>query len=122
MERKHRKQFTAEEIVYTEALIHGITEWNFAVDHVLERMEQKHISKQDLINTLKYGEVIEVNDRGRVVLRLMKGKRKGTCVVVSVHDRVLVTAWYNAGNDQHKTLNLGEYIWNINVIDYLRSL
>jgi hypothetical protein len=122
VERKHRTQFTEAEIVYTETLVHGIREWDFSKDHVLERMAEKKISKADLVNTLTWGEVIEVNDRGRVVLRLKNGKRKGVCVVASIADRVLVTAWYNKPTDNHATLNESEYQWKVDVIKYLRSL
>lgn len=122
MERKHRSQMSAEEIKYAETLVHSITEWNFAVDHVMDRMAEKKIKKQDAVNTLKYGDVIEVNDKGRLVMRLMKGMMKGTCVVVSVHDRVLVTAWFNKGSDNHKTLDKSEYTWKVNVIEYLKGL
>jgi hypothetical protein len=120
--RIHRKQMTAEQIVFTEALVHNMSEWNFAVDHVMQRMLEKKVTKDAAVNTLKYGEVIEVNDNGRVVMRLMKGLRAGTVVVVSIRDRVLVTAWYNSPKDNHKTLNLSEYTWKLDVIGYLKGL
>jgi hypothetical protein len=120
--RIHRKQMTAEQIVFTEALVHNMSEWNFAVDHVMQRMLEKKVTKDAAVNTLKYGEVIEVNDNGRVVMRLMKGMRAGTVVVVSIRDRVLVTAWYNSPKDNHKTLNLSEYTWKLDVITYLKGL
>jgi hypothetical protein len=113
---------TAEQIVFTEALVHNMSEWNFAVDHVMQRMLEKKVTKDAAVNTLKYGEVIEVNDNGRVVMRLMKGLRAGTVVVVSIRDRVLVTAWYNSPKDNHKTLNLSEYTWKLDVIGYLKGL
>jgi hypothetical protein len=122
VERKHRSQMSAEEILFAETLVHSITEWNFAVDHIMDRMAEKKIKKQDAVNTLRYGDVIEVNDKGRVVMRLMKGMMKGTCVVASIHDRVLVTAWFNKGSDNHSTLNKSEYTWKVNVIEYLRRI
>lgn len=33
-----------------------------------------------------------------------------------------VTAWFNKGSDNHKTLNKSEYTWNVDVIDYLRRI
>lgn len=121
MERKHRLQFSTEEITYTEKLVHSINEWDFSQDHVLDRMAEKHISKNDIIVTLKWGEVIEINDKGRIVLRLMKGLRKGVVVVISIRERVLVTAWYNDPRDNHKTLNLSDYNWDVDVIEYLKG-
>ena len=126
MDRKHRSQMSPAEINFTEKLVHGITEWNFAVDHILDRMAQKHITKQDVLDTLKHGEVVEVNSRGRVVLRLRvkynATMKRGTCVVVSIANKVLVTAWFNNERDHHDTLDRSEYNWNVNVIEYLRSI
>lgn len=133
MDRKHRNQMTPDEITFAETLIHSIQEWDVTgTDHARSEAAfkprvsgqtrgQSAISKQDIINTLKYGNVIELNDRGRLVVRLMKGKRAGTCVVVSIRDRKVVTVWYNDPRDTHATLRLSEYTWNVNVIDYLRS-
>jgi hypothetical protein len=124
--RKHRSEMSTKEIAWTEKLVHGVREWNFAVDHVLERMAEKGITKQALLDTLRYGEVIEVNSRGRVVMRLRvklnPTMQRGTCVVISVRDKVLVTAWYNSERDHHNTLDRSEYGWNVDVITYLESL
>src|ERR1700722_18006405 len=122
MQRIHRKQMTAEQIVYVETLIHSTTGWDFATDHAMLEAAKDGIKKDALVNTWRYGDVIEVNDKGRVVMRLMKGMMKGTVVVVAVKNRVLVTAWRNKGSDNHKTLVLSDYTWNVNVIEYLRSI
>lgn len=126
MERKHRKQMTHSEINFAEQLIHKTDGWDFAASHALDRMKQKNISKQDLLDTLQFGEVVEVNDKGRVVLRLRTKLRpdmkRGTCVVVSVRNKVLVTAWFNDERDHHATLDLAEYKWNVHVVEYLKSI
>lgn len=121
MERIHRTQMSAAEIVYTESLVHAIMSWDFSHDHVMDRMVEKKIAKNDIVNTLKYGDVIEVNSLGRVILRLMKGKMKGTCAVVSIRDRRLVTTWYNDPRDNHKTLDKSEYEWRVDVIKFLEE-
>lgn len=121
MERKHRIEMKAAEIANVESLIHNVNAWDFSHDHVMERCEQKGIRKGDLVNCLRYGRVIEVNDAGRAVLRLnMKGG--GVVVVASLAERVLVTAWKNANEDNHATLNRSEYGWKVNAADYVRSL
>jgi len=121
MERKHRIEMNTAEISNVESLVHNINEWDFSHDHVMQRMEQKGITKGALVNCLRYGRIIEVNSEGRAVLRLnMKGG--GVVVVVSLAERVLVTAWKNANEDNHKTLNRSEYGWAVNAADYTRSL
>ena len=122
MQRIHRKQMSQEQIVYVETLVHNITEWNFATDHAMLEAAKDGIKKDALVNTLRYGDVIEVNDKGRVVMRLMTGMMKGTVTVVSLRDRCLVTAWRNKGSDCHSTLRLSDYTWNVNVIEYLRTI
>jgi hypothetical protein len=120
LERKHRTAMSPAEIEYSETLVHGITEWNLMTHHAAERMEQKHIAKQSVVDTLKYGAVIEVNSLGRILIRLMKGKMKGTCVVVSPKDKSVVTVWYNRGNDNHATVDMSQYGWDVDVITFLR--
>ena len=122
MEAKHRTQMSAVEIQYAETLVHSIDGWGLENDHLIARMTAKGVSKRDVAITAKWGEVIEVKSNGRIVLRLMTGMRKGVVIVVSLHDRMLVTAWYNKPCDNHKTLDLSAYTWKVNVIEYLRSI
>ena len=122
MEAKHRKQMSAEEIQYAETLVHSIDGWGLTNDHLLARMAQKGVSKKDVAITAKWGEVIEVKSNGRIVLRLMNGMRQGVVVVLSLSDRMVVTAWYNKPQDAHNTLDLSAYTWRVNVIEYLRSI
>jgi hypothetical protein len=122
MERKHREQMSPAEIEYSESLVHGITDWNLMTHHAAERMAEKHIAKQDVVNTLKYGAVIEVTSLGRIVVRLMKGKMKGTCAVVSPKDKTVVTVWYNRGSDNHSTIDMSQYGWDVNVITFLEKI
>ena len=110
------------EITFAETLVHNMCEWNLATDHVVGRMKQKGIKKDAIVNTLKYGDVIEVADNGRVTLRLMKGMANGTCVVVSLRDKVVVTCWYNNPKDRHATLDLSDYTMTADVVTFLRSI
>jgi hypothetical protein len=110
------------EITFTETLVHSIVDWSFENDHLLDRMLSKGVTKKDAAITCKWGEVIAVQSNGRIVLRLMKGMRKGVVIVVSLSDRMLVTAWYNKPTDNHATLDLSQYAWQVNVIEYLRSI
>ena len=122
MQSKHRKQMTADEIQYAETLVHAIDGWDFTDDHMLLRMEQKGVSKKDAAITLKWGAVIRVQNDGRILLRLMTGMRKGVCVVAHIPSRTLVTAWFNNPKDQHATLDMSEYTWRVNVVEYLGGI
>ena len=128
MQSKHRRQMSPEEIRFEESTVHAVDVWCFDNDHLLQRMAAKQISKKDAVLAAKHGEVIRVQDDGRVVMRLMRptppfaADRVGTVVCVSLLDKTIVTAWYNDPKDNHKTLRLREYTWRVNVIDYLRSI
>lgn len=122
--RKHRVEMTPEEIAYAETVVHSISfdQVNTNLDHFNRERHNDWISLTDVRNTLKYGDIIEVNSFGRCVVRLMKGMAKGTCVVIDVRDKKLVTAWRNNPRDNHETLRLSEYGWNVNVVEYLGGL
>lgn len=122
MQSKHRKQMSQAEIDYAEMLVHAIDSWKFDNDHLMQRMQQKGISKKDALLALKWGAVIRVQDDGRVLMRLTQGTRSGVCVVASLKDHTLVTAWYNNPRDNHSTLDLSEYTWKANTTDFLRSI
>lgn len=120
MERKHRTQMSSEEIVFTETLIHNL---NGVIDdeHVRDRMKQKKVTEADIVNTLKWGNVIEVNSLSRVVMRLNTGKRKGVVVVIDPSTQAIVTVWYNSPKDRHDTLDKSLYTWKVNLIEFLKG-
>ena len=125
---KHRQQMSPAEISYAEQVVHSIDGWDFTDDHITLRMEQKGVSKKDAAVTLKCGEVIAVQSNGRVLMRLMwlpapfATTKVGTCVVVHLASRKLVTAWYNKPTDNHATLDLSQYTWKQDIVAYLRSI
>ena len=119
MQRKHRLQMTAEEIVYAETLVHARDEWSFSPGSEFDkRLQERGITKDQALEALWHGYVVEVNDRGRAVIR----SKSGTVVVCSIQDGGLVTTWKNASNDNHSTLDRSAYKWRVNIIDYLRGL
>jgi len=125
MQRKHRQQMNDQEIAFAEAFAHSLSkDWLEQSTHFVQRTQEKNIDAQSIALALKYGKVIEVKDDARIVLR--GNKRTGfdyvAIVVVSITDKVLVTAWRNGVKDDHKTLKRGDYTWRANVIDYIKSL
>jgi hypothetical protein len=129
MESKHRRQMSQDEIRFAERTIHAINDWRLeGNDHLNERMEEKGVSKKDALLALRCGEIIRVQDNGRVVMRLMRptqpfsSDRVGTCVCASLTDHTLVTAWYNEPTDNHDNLNISMYRWRVDVVEYLKTL
>lgn len=116
--RKHRKQMTSTEIEYTETLVHGIMDWRSDVcrGHLIRR--GRNFTHEQMVNACRTGRVIEVNSLGRVLMR----DNLGMCVVVSVKDRVIFTAYANHPNDNHEGQSMDIYTFRVDVISYLRGL
>ena len=123
--RKHRQQMKAAEITALEARIHQVCSPELA-GHAAQRMEQKSVSAQEITNCLRWGQAVEIhNEAGelRAVVRHQYGKPKvAVCVVVSLETGVVVTTWKNKGSDNHSTLNLWAYQWQVNVASVLTAL
>lgn len=117
MLRKHRKQMTVPEIQALEAIVHGMPSWISKSQYLAGRQQERSISRLEVFKCLHYGSVIEYKDDGRVVMR----NTDGVCVVAHLATHTVVTAWYNDPSDQHWTLDLSQYRWNVNLMPYIRS-
>ncbi len=91
--------------------------------HAAERMAQKGVTAREIENCLKYGNGIEIhNEQGelRAVVRHAYGRPKvAVCVVIGLESGTIVTTWKNSGSDNHKTLNVLAYGWQVNVVELL---
>ena len=71
------------------------------------RCQTRKIARIAVFRAIAYGQVIEAKDNGRAVMR----GQDGTCVVVSVPTRTVITVWHNDPTDNHYTLDLSAYRW-----------
>lgn len=117
MQRKHRTQMSASEITSVESLVHSVKGWRIGSCLVHASKRGRTITRDEVLDALTTGEVIEVNDAERVLMR----SAKGICVVVNVKAKFTFTVWVNDPSDNHKTLNRSEYQWRVNVANYLRG-
>jgi hypothetical protein len=105
--RKHRSQMEAAEIALIERAIHRRTHSEFA-PHAFDRMREKRISFLEVSCALDCGELIEVHNNVRDDIRALVRHRQGAshvCVVISLISGKIITAYRNAANDNHATLN-----------------
>jgi hypothetical protein len=116
--RKHRAQMTPEEIDSVEVLVHSqpSSSWNFGGSHSEERMRAKGVTREQALETLRVGYLVEVNENKDlcVVFRNDTGK-SSVCVVVALRTRWFVTTWRNGKRDLHTTLDTSKYQWNVNM-------
>ena len=95
-------------------------------DHLLLRMNQKRISKDQIMDTLKNYTIIECNDNSEDLRVLLRGKKVyyGTNIIVclSLLDGGLITCFKNNCDDNHKNINLGNYIPTAKFLKKLRTI
>jgi hypothetical protein len=117
--RKHVKQMTPLEITTIRDAIDSLninvnSISNFG-DHSVDRLVEKGLRAVDMMNCLRYGEVIEAHSKVRndirILLRLATKRGPSICVVVSLSKGSIVTAYENNTKDRHFTINWSEYQW-----------
>lgn len=122
MARKHITQMKPAEVVMLTAATRKLGQ-ALITSHAADRMAQKGVTAKDINLCLQYGTPVEIHNEAselRVVLRFAYGKPKvATCVVLGLSTGTIATVWKNAGNDNHGSLNLWAYGWNVNVCTLL---
>lgn len=108
----------ASEIEWAEFTAHSTSGWTLSNNvHLNERMGSKRITRDDVINALQAGQVIEVKDDNRIVMR----SDAGFVAVADMKTKVVITAWFNAPTDTHRTLDLSEYTWQVDITKFMRK-
>lgn len=85
-------------------------DWHFS-DHALEACAEDHLrplSKSEVVEAIKEGRVIEINDGNGKDCRLLV-RKGGVCAVLSLGTKTVVTCWWNDPKDSHKSLDLSAY-------------
>lgn len=113
MQRKHRKQMTVAEIKAVESLLRSVTSW-VSKGHYETRSRERSITRLEVYRAIATGAVIEAKDDSRLVVR----GADGVCVVCEIPTHRVITAWYNAPDDQHWTLDLSQYRWQVNLTQW----
>lgn len=120
--RKHFKQMSPREKEVLRGAVDslGISELKHFGSHSLERLVQKRINALDVLNAVKFGSIIEahrkVADDIRVLLRQPTKRGSSVCVVVSLKDGRIVTAYENDNQDKHFTIDWSEYKWRADLV------
>lgn len=118
MERKHVKQMSPVERAIVETLVHNTLDWSSKTFYLVGRMNERRITRADALQCLRYGNVVELQNVGRVVMR----DRTGVCVVADIPARHVVTVWYNAPDDNHYTLDNRLYQWHVDAVSFVQGL
>ena len=121
--RKYHTQMNAAEKQAVELAVRAIAARRAFVDHAEERMHQKHVAAKDIEICLRYGSVIELhNEAGelRALIQHSFGKPKvKVSVVIGLTSGNVVTTWKNSAMDNHSTVDISKYTWQVNVVSIL---
>lgn len=117
MQRKHYTQMIEAE---RQAVRQAVDRLQITTNglHLAERMAEKGITVQAIELAVRHGRVIEVTETHRSYRVLLRHEIGLTayCVVVSLDDGFVVTAWKNRADDNHRTIRMAEYQWQANLI------
>lgn len=103
--RKHYSQMSEVELDTIEGAINGRS--FYLSDHAEARLRAKGIYREDVMEAVRLGKVIETNklQEGdvRVLLRDQFADGSAVCVVVSLADSAVVTAYENTPHELHQS-------------------
>lgn len=120
--RKHYSQMTQLEI---NAIVSKVKEIeNYKIDsYTFNRMLERNISEKYLSKVLKDGfEIIEIHNNINTEIRVLiraKIYEDSICFVLSLTEHMIVTCYWNAANDYHKTLDQTKYTWQVDIFELL---
>ena len=115
--RKHRTQMLPEEIELIESIVHAQTHWIGNGPHIDKRMREKQVPGKETFDVLNTGIVVEVNHTDDLCVVFRKNyEDHASCVVVNLPTRWIVTTWRNKTNDQHRTLDMSQYTWKVDLL------
>jgi len=74
-----------------------------------KRLVERGLSTTDIINALTNGKLIEYHTL-KGTRRLLVRDDTGTCVVIDLDTKNVITTYFNRFNDNHSTLKSNEYV------------
>lgn len=125
-QRKHWVQMSDAEFDRVVAEVKQVRSLELST-HAAERCVEKGISDSDIARAFRKHRVVEahINDPNdlRVVLR-GKPNRNNVCVciVISLLHHEVVTVYPNHKDDNHRTIDWGNYLWDTDLESYLNKL
>lgn len=95
------------------------------IDHSMDRLYQKYIFEDEVIETIQKGDIIElhiVNNSPRLLIRKSRtNQAKDICVVLDILSGKVITAYTNDSNDNHSTLREELYNDELDVITIVKE-
>lgn len=120
--RKHFSNMTKEEIVYLLAVKDKLINKgvNFG-EHALSRMGERYIKERDVINALKYGQILEYQKNNKEEVLVIRGcyinrRNNQIYVVLSLTRNKVITTYSNKHSFAYKQrINFDKYSTDIDI-------
>ena len=123
--RKHYSQMNKDEslFLFQEALkVH-----NWELDgHIKKKMNERGmIHKEEVVDILRFGELIEFHLRNGKSRILVRGSRTYynfvPCAVFELKTGKIITLYWNKEDDNHRTIDMSRYNAELDVLDTYRK-
>lgn len=89
---------------------HG--KWNI-LPHAAENMALRNISRDQAAKCLTTGNLVQFQREDDGSRRLLLRAQDGTCLVLDIDRKNIITIYHNNPNDNHQTLDRRQYFWGI---------
>lgn len=126
--KKHAITMTKEEIKTIRAVIKLSTDWQSVgkIERKPARLSSIDIFRLPTIIKSGRWRVVEFNhntsDSIRVLVRGHYQKGKDICIVLSLIDRKIITAWLNDREDNHATCDMSQYRLTEDISNILKTM
>lgn len=101
-------RLTEAQRYYLRAQVNG--KWQ-TLTHAAEKLAERNIGKDQVLRCIAHGEIVQFQREDDGLRRLLIRAQDGTCVVLDIDRKLMVTAYHNNPKDQHMTLNRDAYYW-----------
>ena len=116
--RRHATQMTPAELTALTSIVRLFRADSYALaPHAREQAARKGISESAIREALQHGIPVELNKDEANRVNVLLRHESGTCVVVGLTTRRIVTTYFNSPTDQHRTLDKSLNTWAVNAAE-----
>lgn len=116
--KKHARQMTAAEKNLLQESVKD-KQWQFH-PHAKAKMEERGGIKEDILDVIENGSIVEYHQRNFMNRILFRGKKAigkwVPCAVVEPTTSTIITVYWNHVDDHHRTINMKVYNKSIDIL------
>lgn len=82
----------------------SVVNWTLT-KHATGKRKELNISYEDIVDTIRYGSIIEIHNEFKNIRVLIRHYNKGICLVLTPKTSTIVTIYINRKGDNHDNLD-----------------